>query len=228
MSFQIDSFYSKDLEIIQILDTTSGCSVQILPKYGALLHGFSVNSNQGQLNIIDHYATKEILENELCLSYKSAKLSPFVCRIGQGRYQWEGQEYVFSKLFPDGTAIHGILADQPFQLTETNCNENEGSIWLLHEYKGEDSGFPYHFNCEVNYSLRKGQALTVKTIITNKDTRTMPLADGWHPYFSFGESIVENQLQIASSKMLEFDEKLLPSGAFVTNDRFAKPTALGD
>ena len=88
MSFQIDSFYSEDLEIIQILDTLSGCSVQILPKYGALLHAFSVNSNQGKLNIIDHYATKEILENELCLSYKSAKLSPFVCRIGQDKHMF--------------------------------------------------------------------------------------------------------------------------------------------
>jgi aldose 1-epimerase len=228
MSFSINSFYSDDLEIIQILDNSTGCSVQVLPKFGALLHAFIVNSNQGPLNIIDNYANEEELQKELCLSYKSAKLSPFVCRIGQGRYQWDDKEHIFSKLFPDGTAIHGLLADQPFSITETTCNEEEGSIWFVHNYKGEDAGFPFHFKCEVKYTLQKGQSLRIETIVTNTGTKTMPLADGWHPYFSFGEPIAGNILGIASSKMLEFDEKLLPSGDFVTDASFAQPTPLGD
>jgi aldose 1-epimerase len=187
-----------------------------------------VTTQEGTLNIIDNYGDLETLEKELCLSYKSAKLSPFVCRINKGRYQWEGKEYIFSNLFPDGTAIHGILADKLFKITETISNEEEGSIWLLHEYRGEDAGFPFHFNCEVKYSLKKGQALSVQTSITNVGDSSMPLADGWHPYFSFGEPIAGNILHIASGKMLEFDEKLLPSGKFVTDASFANPAPLGN
>lgn len=228
MNFTIDSLIENGLEIIELKDLAQSCSVKILPKHGALLHAFTVQSSSGPLNIVDNYADLTNLENELCLSYKSAKLSPFVCRIENGRYNWENKELIFSKLFPDGTAIHGILADKPFQLIESNSSEDEASIKLTYQYRGEDAGFPFQFDCDVLYSLKKNQALKVKTIITNKDNRTMPLADGWHPYFGFGESINDSVLFIASNKMLEFDEKLLPTGKVVDEPSFSTASKLGD
>jgi aldose 1-epimerase len=43
----------------------------------------------------------------------------------------------------------------------------------------------------------------------------MPVADGWHPYFTLGDRVDECQLEFQSKEMLEFDEDLVPTGRLI-------------
>ena len=48
----------------------------------------------------------------------------------------------------------------------------------------------------------------------------MPVADGWHPYFSFGGKIDELQLKFQSKEMLAFNDELIPTGTLLPYDEF--------
>jgi aldose 1-epimerase len=54
--------------------------------------------------------------------------------------------------------------------------------------------------------------LEITTTITNQHTATIPMMDGWHPYFSTGTPVDQLELQFYSKEIVEFDEKLIPTG----------------
>ena len=67
-------------------------------------------------NIIDNYNSLQQVKDELIDSHKSAKLSPFVCRIKEGKYSFGGRDFEFTNKFPDGSAIHGLLVKKSFEI----------------------------------------------------------------------------------------------------------------
>jgi aldose 1-epimerase len=56
----------------------------------------------------------------------------------------------------------------------------------------------------------------------------MPLSDGWHPYFTLGEKIDDLLFKINSDKMIEFNERLLPTRNITDYKKFQQPEILGD
>ncbi|MEJ7677226.1 MAG: hypothetical protein WKG06_05005 [Segetibacter sp.] len=54
--------------------------------------------------------------------------------------------------------------------------------------------------------------MTIITTVTNIDKQLIPVVDGWHPYFTLGNTINDYQLEFQSKEMLEFDENLIPTG----------------
>ena len=99
-----------------------------------------------------------------------------------------------------------------FTVKEQWADENAAGVTLQHLYKGTDKGYPFHYSCTVVYELKKDNALTITTVITNNDEGLIPIQDGWHPYFSFGGSINELQLEFQSKEIVEFNEALIPTG----------------
>ncbi len=92
MSFTITQEKDEDLDLVQITDLSSGIQVRILPEAGALLHEFSIPLGNRRIQVIDNYKNRGGPANKIILpSYKSAKLSPFVCRISGGKYTFEGR-----------------------------------------------------------------------------------------------------------------------------------------
>lgn len=199
----------------------------ILPQHGALLHAFEIPLAGNPFNIVDNYSSRAHLEQELTSSYKSAKLSPFPCRIAKGRYQYEDQTLEFPRKFADGSAIHGLLADQSFNILNQYAGDCEAAVILQHHYKGTDPGYPFEYNCEVRYSLHANRTLQVQTTLLNLDDRTIPIADGWHPYFTLGGNIDGYELQFSSNTMLEFNDKLIPTGEFIHDPSFTAGAPLG-
>src|SRR5262249_36593816 len=125
MSFTITPEKDEDLELLQITDLTTGIQVRILPDAGALLHEFSIPLGNRRIQIINNYRNLADLKKNLLTSYKSAKLSPFVCRISGGKYKFDEINYEFRNKFNDGTAIHGILADKPFAVLEKSIDDDK-------------------------------------------------------------------------------------------------------
>ncbi len=227
MSFSISRVTENDLSLVRLQDNATNTIISVLPDYGALLHGFEIPLQGSQYNIIDNYSSKEDLQKNLELSYKSSKLSPFVCRIPGGRYELEGHEFEISKKFIDGSAIHGLLYDKPFKVLSEFADDHKASITLRYHYKEDDPGYPFHYVCEVRYTLHTLQRLQVETTILNLEEFDIPIADGWHPYFTLGGTVNDYELQFMSGTMLEFNDKLIPTGKYITESTFNSPSRLG-
>lgn len=212
------------------LQHSNGVYAEILPAHGAMLHAFGATTNAGEtINVIDSYQTAtDLSENYEGLGFKGAKLSPFVCRLQNGSYQLHEQDYKVDSFYMDEHAIHGFMYAKPF--TRIHQQETNGLIaaTFLHEYDGHNKGFPFPYSLQVTYELSADATLTIRTTATNTGSEVIPMSDGWHPYFTLGNSINDLWLQIKASNMLEFDEDLLPTGNVVPATQFAELQPIGD
>lgn len=227
MSFSISRVTENDLSLVRLQDKATGTIISVLPEFGALLHGFEIALQGSPFNIIDNYTGRKELLQQLDRSYKSSKLSPFACRIPGGKYTFEGQEFEISKKFMDGSAIHGLLYNKSFNVLNEFADDYNASVALRHHYKGEDPGYPFEYVCEVRYTLHPGNRLQVETTLLNLDDFDIPMADGWHPYFTLGGPIDDCELQFSSDKMLEFNDQLIPTGKYIPETGFSTASKLG-
>jgi aldose 1-epimerase len=229
MSFSIRNSRQHDLDLVHIIDVTSGAEVDLLPGYGATLNGFRIKNSKGlTFNVIDSYKDARELKKELGRTFKGPKLSPFPCRIPDGIYKFNNHEYHLEHLFGDGTAIHGLLYDKPFTLMETGADAGHGTVLLEYIYRREDPGYPFYYACQTRYTLYSGGDLEVVTTVTNLDDETIPLADGWHPYFTLGGKTNDWHLQFHAEAIVEFDDRLVPTGRLKQYDLFESPRPIGD
>ncbi len=227
MSFTITRERDEDLDLIQITDLSSGIQVRILPSSGALLHEFSIPLGNRRIQVIDNYKNQADLYKNLSSSFKSAKLSPFVCRISGAKYSFEETAFEFSNKFNDGSAIHGVLFGKPFHILEKITGEDEASVLLSYSYRKDDAAYPFDYDIQVRYVLRKGGRLYLETTVTNISSQRIPMADGWHPYFKLEGEVNDWLLAFHSRQNLAFNEKLIPTGQIIETQKFYSPRLIG-
>jgi aldose 1-epimerase len=227
MNYSIDHREEIGLHLIVLKDEKADAEVAVLPGYGALLHGFKVKSGDKYVDVIDHYEDLDQLRKLLPTSYKSSKLSPFPCRIGEGKYSFDGKQYQFAGKFIDGSAIHGLLYDKAFSIVEEKPGIVSATVALEYIYDHDDDQYPFHYSCRVNYELLPEQVLGVETVLTNLGTSPLPIADGWHPYFSLGGKVDEWILHFKAEAAIEFNEKLIPTGHLTDYSQFDPPALIG-
>jgi aldose 1-epimerase len=228
MSFQVVYTQRNGIDLVILKDIHSGTFASIAPQYGALLHEFAVTTDKGMLNVIDNYPDVTTLQHEIGLSYKSSKLSPFACRIKNARYAYEGETFELSNKFIDGNAIHGLLYNKAFAVADEHADADEATVMLKYNYRQEDDGYPFTYRCEVRYTLLPGHVLRLQTTVFNLDELSIPIADGWHPYFSLTGKIDDCLLYFNSRGILEFDSNLVPTGRLLPYDNFNEEKKIGD
>ena len=228
MSFTITHEKDEDLDLVQMTDLTTGIQVRILPEAGALLHEYSIPLGNRRIQVIDNYKNQADLKKNQHAFYKSAKLSPFVCRISGGRYKFEEKKFEFENKFSDGSAIHGIISDKPFTLLHKNIQGDEASVLLTYDYNKEDSAYPFSYNITIKYTLKTAGKLLLETTVRNQSANPIPLADGWHPYFSLEGKVNDWLLSLRSRTTLDFNEKLIPTGKMNEVPAFYAPRLIGN
>jgi len=228
MNFFVISTHENGLNIALLKNEKSGTEVAILPDYGAMLHSFKINHNDSSFNIIDNYNGDAHLKTDLAATFKSSKLSPFPCRIPEGKYNYNKAQYEFQKKFRDGSAIHGLLYDKPFEIIYKNADKNSASVILKYEYKKDDAGYPFQYTCMVEYMLTEDDYLKVTTTISNTGNETIPVADGWHPYFQLGGKVNDWIIQFHAASIVEFNNKLIPTGKLLPYNKFNSPQQLNE
>ncbi|HUR11490.1 MAG TPA: aldose 1-epimerase [Flavitalea sp.] len=228
MKFSIKDFEENGLKGIRLLNTENNSSVDVLPEHGMLLHAFRIPTKNVLLNVIDNYSDESELRREIALSYKGCKMSPFACRIPGGIYPLNGKHYELEKKFIDGSSIHGLLSDSIYKKIYTKANDSFASVSATFHYNKSDKGYPFRYRCAITYTLLPGYRLRLETVICNEDEKTIPVADGWHPYFTLGAPINSCTLRFSSNKMLEFDERLVPTGRMVPIEDFLRPEIIGE
>jgi aldose 1-epimerase len=228
MSFNVYTRENNGLEQLILEDNSAGTQVIILPQNGAALHAFEIKTASGKHNIIDNYENAGILEQNVGKSYKSSKLSPFVCRIKDGKYTFDGSSFEFPNKFTDLNAIHGLIFNSRFEVKDSFADDAQAYAVMQYNYQATDAGYPFTYECAVRYALLPGNLLQVQTTATNTHKTSIPLADGWHPYFSLGGKINDWTMQFNAEAMVEFDERLIPTGRLVPYNWFETARPIED
>ncbi|RYY67051.1 MAG: aldose 1-epimerase [Chitinophagaceae bacterium] len=226
--FSVDTKEVDGFDIIVLANKVAGTSIEIIPACGAILHGFWINCDGVAVNIIEPYTTKADFDNQVeSRGFRGCKLSPFVCRLKDGKYEFGEKDYKVEKFYLGKHALHGLLYDAAFEVIKIKAVEEMASAELLFSYKGTDRGFPFKYDCRVVYELKKDNNLHITTIVKNQESFAIPMSDGWHPYFTFGRLIDELQLGMQAESILVADEELIPSGKKLPYSLFKTATKIG-
>jgi aldose 1-epimerase len=151
--FSIQHTDQNGLQQVLLANTHSGCKAAIIPALGAMLNEFSVLHRGQSINVTEGYSSKaDYDENKNW--FRSAKLSPFGCRIANAQYQFNGNDYTLQKFLFNGDAMHGLLYDLPFEIVNTAAGTEVASVTLLCCCRNEDPGYPFSYNCTVTYTLQ--------------------------------------------------------------------------
>ena len=227
MGFTISVQETSLFPVIYLTDELLQTSAEIYAA-GALLNGFSVQQNGGPFNVVDAFSSPEDAAANITNGFKSAKLSPFVCRLKQGKYLFEEKEYKIHKFYLQTEAIHGLIYNAPFTITASGASDNHAFVTLGYEYTNTEEGFPFTYQTEVTYRLEQDNRLVISTLVKNTGNGNLPISDGWHPYFNLGESVNDLLVQLNSHSIVAFDEHLLPNGLYSEYANFIKPALLKD
>jgi aldose 1-epimerase len=208
---------------------SSTSSAEIYPQCGAILNRWSVQAGGKVWEIIDGYeSTADFEKNCEAKGFRSAKLSPYVCRMNKSQYDFGSQHYHIGKYELAGNAIHGLLYNNSFSVVNMVGDEQAAALVLQHDYNGSDEGYPFTYRILVSYVLQANNDLGITTSVTNTSSVSIPMADGWHPYFSLGRKVDELQFSMQTNSILEFDKELIPTGQLLDFNQYHEPTVLGD
>lgn len=218
---EIDFFGEKK---IKLTDSQTGAFLSIIPAYGANLNGLGLTKNGTIHEVIAGDKTPESLSGKNANHYRGAKLSPYPNRIANGKYSFEGKEYQLPVNAPPHT-LHGLCWNLPFTIKSQLLSSELAQLILQADYISTEPGYPFSYHIEIEYKLEPSE-LKCFTKITNTGKGNMPLGDGWHPYFTLGNSIDNLKLQLPACKQLELDSTLIPTGKYTANKLFAEPGLL--
>lgn len=166
-----------------------------------------IELNLASLSLIDLPGSKNHPQ-ESNPYHPSALLTPWVNRVRNGNYSFKGKNYQLPINEPAlGNAIHGLLARKSFTLVK----QSSSSVTLKYEYKGEEPNYPFPFQFQYTYTLTDSGALEVTFEAKNTGSGSLPFACGWHPYFSFPDTTVDD-LEINFKPISRFlsDSQMIP------------------
>ncbi len=194
--------------VMQSGDGLSYC--QFVPAFGANLLEIQLTAIGKPFQILDGFKNEsQLISNE---KSRNIHLLPFPNRIKDGKYYFEGKEFQLPINKPkENNAIHGFIWNKPFEITGDKCSNSSASISLKYNYPGYYDGYPYPFLVGYKYTLGAAE-FSIEISVTNIGKTSMPLGIGWHPYFTFHKPADELQLQLPPCKLLEVDERMIPSG----------------
>ena len=213
---------------LRLIDTQEGFSAAVVPHLGAMLHSVTATAGGKKIELLDRYSTLAEARQQITTTYKGSNLAPFPNRIKGGRYRYLGNAYQLPVNFGhENNAIHGLLYDRPFTLTDTSEQSAGCSIALTHHYGGDIKGYPFPFEIRLIFSLTENNCLSCTTTFTNHHDVAIPLGHGFHPYFTLAsDTIDELLLQFPADKKLELTDGI-PTGKELPCTSFNDLAAIG-
>jgi aldose 1-epimerase len=211
--FTINDKQEDGFDKVVLKDESSGTFAEVIPECGAILHSFTISNASIKMNVIEGYnSIDDFRKNIESRGFLSSKLSPFACRIDKNTYRFQGTDYVIQKLNLDDLALHGLLYDRQFTVTNKSSSGHNAVVTMKCEYRSTDKGYPFDYDCIITYELEKENKVNITTEVTNKSLQSIPIQDGWHPYFKLDAKIDDLQLEFQSNEMFQFDTELIPTG----------------
>lgn len=193
----------------------------VLPECGAIVQELVLAQREKLYAIIDGVTTAELPGN---MWYKSSLLFPFPGRIKDGLYIFADRTYQLPvNETVRNSALHGLVADKPFQVTQTHHNQNVASLSLTYDYDGHITGYPFPYSLQITYTLLWKHVFRLEVKAKNTGSMPMPMGFGWHPYFRTGTLIDQLRLILPSKKYYELDTAVVPTGKVKQMNGFTIP-----
>ncbi|MCC5824475.1 MAG: hypothetical protein LAT64_13415 [Phycisphaerales bacterium] len=105
-------------------------------------------------------------------------MAPWTNRIRDARFDFQGEPHKLRPNFPDATAIHGVVRDAPWRITD----RTPVSARFAYDSRAhERANFPFAFGAVFRAELAP-EDLTLDLSVTNLDDRPMPAGLGHHFY----------------------------------------------
>ncbi len=223
--FTVNINAAEKYSIIHLIDESNETLVEVFA-FGAMLNKLVCKIGNDYFNVIDGYENVAEAIHPKEAWFKSCKLSPFVCRLNNGKYFFNEKDYTIEKFYLAEHAIHGIVYDAEYKIVHTMANANHALVVLQCGYLGTDNGYPFPFSIQVIWKLTSENKLTVATSVTHDNKIAIPFCDGWHPYFKLDVCVDEAELQINSNQQVEFNETLIPTKKLIVDERFNQLVSL--
>lgn len=210
---------SESFASIELADTLSCTSAQVF-SFGAILNNFSIKKDNSVFNVVDGYVDVADAVAQKNTWFKGCRLSPFVCRLREGKYKWNNIDYRIEKFYLGKNAIHGLVYDAVYDIVLAEANNDFAILELQHSYTATDQGYPFTYTSKVIYKLEANNKLTITSSILHNHKTAIPYCEGWHPYFKLDEPIDNCYLQADVNSELQFDENMIPTGNLEHNKTF--------
>lgn len=202
------------------LKNRNGMELQV-SNFGATILGLKVlNKNKTVTNVIVgldqaiDYLTVPYTDVPLFLG---CSIGRYAGRISKGKFELEGKTYFLQN--SNGVHLHGGNGfDKKFWSLKS---QTANTVVLTYVSQHLEEGYPGTLEVEVFFEITENNCLIVSySAITDEAT---PVNLTCHPYFNLdGEnSILEHELWINSSKHLEVDEQLIPTGIILESKNTA-------
>ncbi len=226
MSFEIQIASLSHFELVRLIDTSTNTVIEIATK-GALLNSWQLMGHSKPLEIVEGNDFSKGWVDFETGGFKGGKMSPFSCRIENGQYTFEDKTYTIEKFYHEKHALHGILYDALFSIELSETDDQGAYLHLKYNYEATDKGFPFAYTVLIKWHLHKNNLVTAETIITNLSDSTIPMMDGWHPYFKLEAIVNDTFIQLKANGKIEYDEMLLPTGKIMDENEFAMSKKIG-
>lgn len=189
------------MEIIQVKSADQSAYFEIIPSIGGMLSQLNWSGDVIKIPFSSQYP---LATNPY---HPSALLSPWVNRVRNGNYSFEGRNYQLPINEENlGNAIHGLLARKPFSY------QTEGSKAIVRfEYQAEEKAYPFPFETTLTYEFDANNVFHMQFEAKNTGDGNMPFACGWHPYFKLPEGeLAEWNIRFDSLSKFHSDSQMIP------------------
>ncbi len=209
--FRIECTRKNGLEFVKIVNSVSGEYLSIIPEFGANVNALVLRHQEKLYSVLEGNDRREDFRGNRV--FRGAKLLPFPNRIKEGKFTFRNRLYHLPQNYTrEGNAAHGFVYDKPFHLVKENTSEQWGEVYLTYQYSGDYPGYPFPFTVQIHYRLQQKMGFICETRVFNSGRQEMPLGDGWHPFFTMGESVNNLLLRFQARKQILLNHHLIPTG----------------
>lgn len=213
-----------DIAVIRLYDAARDVEVLILPSNGNIAYAMKVH---GQ-NILGSVDLKPGDFQKGSARGGIPFMGPWANRLDEHGFWANGKKYAFDQALANygkdqsQLPLHGLITNSPYwKVTALRANKKSASVTSRLEFwKHPDlmAQWPFAHDYEMTYRLAEG-VLEVRIAVSNLSAQSMPLAVGFHPYFSIpGISRDEWILRNPARKAVVVDRRLIPTGEFKVKD----------
>ncbi|HEY9185955.1 MAG TPA: aldose epimerase family protein [Salegentibacter sp.] len=206
----------EELKTIQLLNKKQS-KLEIL-NYGAAILSFIIKDKKDRLtNVIVSPRASEFVKPDYKAHNKcfGASVGRYAGRISNGKFNLDGQNYELQQ--KNGVHLHGGDFGFPYKIwkiEEQTSGENP-SVKLSYLSKDGEEGYPGNLKATVKYTLTEADEILIEYTASSDKKTVVNLTN--HAYFNLnGEgSVSDHFLQISAKKILQVNDKMLPTGDLV-------------
>ena len=162
-------------------------------------------------------------DEELAVGDAGHVLAPWPGRVGDGRYEFDGQVHQLPWNEPENRcALHGLVGWLRWQAADVS----DSSV-TVECAPAAQPGYPFPLVLRTRWSVGPYGLRAVHTV-SNMGYRAAPFGMGIHPYLRLPTGDLSRwHLQVPAASQLVTDSRQLPTGDTVPAT-FTTPTAIGD